>query len=126
MITPLRRQELIEGERIRAELIAKGMKMPEYSHKKRPPSLSRAEILGMAYNGEVPCLEPPPKEGALPTAYPQVIAGKCSGCGKNFCRRRYNGDKGKYCSRGCAARAARQHKAQARLTITTPNHKEKA
>ena len=111
MITPLRRQELIEGERIRAELIAKGMKMPKYSHKKLPPSLSRAEILGMAYNGEVPYLEPPPKEGAPPTVSLPVIAGRCQQCGKNFCRRRYTGDEGKYCSRPCAARAARQNKA---------------
>lgn len=110
MITPLRRQELIEGERIRAALIAKGIRMPEYSHKKRPPSLSRAEIMGMAYDGEVPCLEPPPREGAPPTASLPVIAGKCLQCGKNFCRRRHQGDDGKYCSRSCAGRAALQHK----------------
>lgn len=111
MITPLRRQELIEGERIRAALIAKGIRMPEYSHKKRPPSLSRAEILGMAYDGEVPCLEPPPREGAPPTVSLPVIAGKCLQCGKNFCRKRHqNGDEGKYCSRSCAGRAALQHK----------------
>ena len=100
MITPLRRQELIEGERIRAELIAKGMKMPEYSHKKRPPSLSRAEILGMAYNGEVPYLEPPPKEGAPPTVSLPVSAGRCQQCAE-LCRddtRR----RGQKLSRSCA------------------------